>query len=202
MRKNILKESQDCEDNKIFENEDDNKEDKDTEHLRVAGFMKESIVDGPGIRFAIFCQGCPHGCEGCHNPATHSFDGGKVFSIDEIINAIDENPLLQGVTFSGGEPLCQVKPFLSLARKVKSRNLHLLIYTGYTIEELEERMRKEPELKELLKLSDHLVEGRFELSLRNLSLVYRGSSNQRIIDLKDFFRTGKINPCENISINL
>ena len=80
--------------------------------------------------------------------------------------------------------------------------MHLLIYTGYTIEELEERMRKEPELKELLKLSDHLVEGRFELSLRNLSLVYRGSSNQRIIDLKDFFRTGKINPCENISINL
>lgn len=200
LRKNILKEFQDSKDNKTTDKQSDVEENLD-EYIRVAGFMKESIVDGPGIRFAIFCQGCPHGCEGCHNPETHDFGGGNLFSIKKIIKAIDENPLLQGVTFSGGEPLCQVRPFLSLAREVKRRNLDLLIYTGYTIEELIERMKEEPELEELLRLSDHLVEGRFVQSLRNLSLSYRGSTNQRIIDLKDFFRTGKINPCENISIN-
>lgn len=200
LRKNILKEFQYSKDNKTTDKQSDVEENLD-EYIRVAGFMKESIVDGPGIRFAIFCQGCPHGCEGCHNPETHDFGGGNLFSIKKIIKAIDENPLLQGVTFSGGEPLCQVRPFLSLAREVKRRNLDLLIYTGYTIEELIERMKEEPELEELLRLSDHLVEGRFVQSLRNLSLSYRGSTNQRIIDLKDFFRTGKINPCENISIN-
>lgn len=200
LRKNILKEFQDSRDNKTTDKQSDVEENLE-EYIRVAGLMKESIVDGPGIRFAIFCQGCPHGCEGCHNPETHDFGGGNLFSITKIIKAIDENPLLQGVTFSGGEPLCQVRPFLSLAREVKRRNLDLLIYTGYTIEELIERMKEEPELEELLRLSDHLVEGRFVQSLRNLSLSYRGSTNQRIIDLKDFFSTGKINSCENISIN-
>lgn len=201
LKKNISKESHDCKCNKISECRQDAEQDNGDDYLRVAGFIKESIVDGPGIRFAIFCQGCPHDCKGCHNPDTHSFNGGKIFSVEDIINAIDENPLLQGVTFSGGEPLCQVKPFLNLAKKIKKRNLHLLIYTGYTIEELEERMKNEPELEDLLRMTDHLVEGRFVQDLRNLSLFYRGSSNQRIIDLKDYFTTGEIKPCENITIN-
>lgn len=201
MRKNILKEYRDCSLEKGCGDIQGTEQNNDGELLRIAGIMKESIVDGPGIRFAIFCQGCPHDCEGCHNPSTHSFQDGEIIKISNILKYIDENPLIQGVTFSGGEPLCQVRPFLNLAKEVKKRNLHLLIYTGYTIEELEKRMKKEPELEELLRTADHLIEGRFVQNLRNLSLLYRGSSNQRIIDLKEYFSTGEIIPCENIIIN-
>lgn len=201
LRKNILKESRDCSLKQGCGDIQGSEQNNDGEFLRIAGIMKESIVDGPGIRFAIFCQGCPHDCEGCHNPSTHSFQDGEIIKISNILKYIDENPLIQGVTFSGGEPLCQVKPFLSLAKEVKNRNLHLLIYTGYTIEELEIRMKKEHELEELLRTADHLIEGRFVQKLRNLSLLYRGSSNQRIIDLNDYFSTGEIIPCENITFN-
>ncbi len=182
-------------DSKDLNNKDNSNE------IRVAGFIKESIVDGPGIRFVIFCQGCPHNCKGCHNPSTHSFEGGNLFSPEEIIKAIDENPLLQGVTFSGGEPLCQVDGFLQLAKLVKERGLHLLIYTGYTMEELEERMKSENNLKELLMLTDHLIEGRYVEKKRNISLMYRGSENQRIIDMKDYFTNGEVTPLETISVN-
>ena len=201
LRKNILKESRDCSLKQGSEDIQCTEQNNYGEFLRIAGIMKESIVDGPGVRFAIFCQGCPHECAGCHNPSTHSFQEGKIIKISNILKYIDENPLIQGVTFSGGEPLCQVKPFLSLAKEVKNRNLHLLIYTGYTIEELEIRMKKEHELEELLRTADHLIEGRFVQKLRNLSLLYRGSSNQRIIDLNAYFSTGEIIPCENITFN-
>lgn len=124
-----------------------------------------------------------------------------MFSNEDIIKAIDENPLLQGVTFSGGEPLCQVVGFLELAKLVKARGLHLLIYTGYTLEELEERMKTEPELRELLMLTDHLIEGRYVESKRNISLMYRGSENQRIVDMQAYFETGMVNPLDNIHID-
>lgn len=201
LRKNILKEFHDYSSKQGCKDIQETEQNNDGKLLRIAGIMKESIVDGPGIRFAIFCQGCPHDCEGCHNPSTHSFQDGEIIKISNILKYIDENPLIQGVTFSGGEPLCQVKPFLSLAKEVKKRNLHLLIYTGYTIEELEIRMKKEHELEELLRTADHLIEGRFVQKLRNLSLLYRGSSNQRIIDLNAYFSTGEIIPCENITFN-
>ena len=201
LRKNILKEFHDYSSKQGCKDIQETEQNNDGKLLRIAGIMKESIVDGPGIRFAIFCQGCPHDCEGCHNPSTHSFQDGEIVKISNILKYIDENPLIQGVTFSGGEPLCQVKPFLNLAKEIKNRNLHLLIYTGYTIEELEKRMRKEPELEELLRTADHLIEGRFVQKLRNLSLLYRGSSNQRIIDLNEYFLTGEIMPCENITFN-
>ena len=201
LRKNILKEFHDYSSKQGCKDIQETEQNNDGKLLRIAGIMKESIVDGPGIRFAIFCQGCPHDCEGCHNPSTHSFQDGEIVKISNILKYIDENPLIQGVTFSGGEPLCQVKPFLSLAKEVKNRNLHLLIYTGYTIEELEIRMKKEHELEELLRTADHLIEGRFVQKLRNLSLLYRGSSNQRIIDLNAYFSTGEIIPCENITFN-
>ena len=201
LRKNILKEFHDYSSKQGCKDIQETEQNNDGKLLRIAGIMKEAIVDGPGIRFAIFCQGCPHDCEGCHNPSTHSFQDGEIVKISNILKYIDENPLIQGVTFSGGEPLCQVKPFLSLAKEVKKRNLHLLIYTGYTIEELEIRMKKEHELEELLRTADHLIEGRFVQKLRNLSLLYRGSSNQRIIDLNAYFSTGEIIPCENITFN-
>ena len=103
--------------------------------LRIAGIMRESIVDGPGIRFAVFCQGCPHNCPGCHNPETHDFNGGNEVSIQKILAAIDENPLLKGVTFSGGEPLCQTEGFAELAKAVKARGMDITVFTGFTYEQ-------------------------------------------------------------------
>ncbi len=98
--------------------------------LRLAGVARESIVDGPGIRFTVFCQGCPHHCPGCHNESTHDFEGGTVTNISDILKVIDENPLLSGVTFSGGEPFCQPEGFCDLALEVKSRGLHIVTYSG------------------------------------------------------------------------
>ena len=88
--------------------------------LRIAGTVGESIVDGPGFRFTIFTQGCPHGCEGCHNPQTHDFNGGIVVDTDQLYNEIIKDPLLDGVTFSGGEPFCQCKPLAELAGRIKA----------------------------------------------------------------------------------
>ncbi len=160
--------------------------------IRIAGVLRESIVDGPGIRFAIFCQGCPHNCVGCHNMATHDFSGGYDCEIDKIMKAIDENPLLDGVTFSGGEPMCQPEAFYKLAVEVKKRNLNVLIYSGYTFEEILKLGEQNPYIIKLLHLTDILIDGRFNLEERDLTLVFRGSRNQRIIDVKATLETGKV----------
>lgn len=161
--------------------------------LRIAGIEPESIVDGPGIRLTVFVQGCPHHCLGCHNPETHDFDGGTIMPITTILDSIDENPLLSGVTFSGGEPFGQVQPLLELAREVKKRSLHLTIFTGYLFENLLEKAKQEPNILELLSLTDLLVDGPFILSKKSLELQFRGSSNQRLIDVqKTLANTGKI----------
>ncbi|MCR5481179.1 MAG: anaerobic ribonucleoside-triphosphate reductase activating protein [Clostridia bacterium] len=154
-----------------------------TDKLRIAGVVRESIVDGPGIRFTVFCQGCPHNCEGCHNMETHDFKGGYDCSIDKIIQEIDKDPLLQGVTFSGGEPACQPEGFLALARKVKERDLNIMMFSGYTFEELMEKSKEDKALSELMDIIDYLVDGRFVLAERDLTLHFRGSRNQRILDM-------------------
>ncbi len=151
--------------------------------LRVSGISDDSIVDGPGMRYAIFVQGCPHHCVGCHNPQTHSYRGGTMMKLKGIMREIRENPLLYGVTFSGGEPFDQPEALAVLGAQVKSAGYHLMAYTGYTYEELQERTGLEPAVGELLTLVDVLVDGRFEISQRDLTLLYRGSSNQRLIDL-------------------
>ena len=104
---------------------------KNFNFIRLAGVIRESIVDGPGLRFTVFCQGCPHGCEGCHNPDTHDFNGGYDCEISKITAAIDENPLLDGVTFSGGEPMCQPEAFLNLAVNVNRGGYQ----AAYSVEE-------------------------------------------------------------------
>ena len=106
--------------------------------IRMAGVVRESIVDGPGLRFAVFCQGCPHGCKDCHNQETHDFKGGYDCDISKIVDAVCSNPLLDGVTFSGGEPFCQPESFYNLAVALKEArpDLNLMSYTGYTYEEL------------------------------------------------------------------
>ena len=165
--------------------------------IQLAGVVRESIVDGPGIRFVVFCQGCPHHCPGCHNPVTHDFDGGYPCDVSKIIDAIDQNPLLDGVTFSGGEPACQPKGFLTLAKAVKERNLNNIMYSGYTLEELTEMSKSDAALADLMNLIDYLIDGRYEAELRDLTLSFRGSQNQRIIDMHQTRTTGTLVSIEN-----
>ena len=158
--------------------------------IRIAGVVRESIVDGPGLRFTVFCQGCPHGCPGCHNPDTHDFKGGYDCEISKIVAAVDANPLLDGVTFSGGEPFCQPEAFCTLAEELKKRNLNLMAYSGYTYEELKEM--NNPAVDKLLGMLDYLVDGRFVQSQRDLTLLFRGSSNQRVIDMQKTIENNQV----------
>ncbi len=165
---------------------------KNCNSIRLAGIVRESIVDGPGLRFTVFCQGCPHGCQGCHNPATHDFDGGYDCEIAKIIAAVDENPLLDGVTFSGGEPMCQPAAFAKLAGEIKKRRLNIVTYTGFTYEKLTEMAESDEAVRELLELTDLLVDGPFVLKQRDLTLPFRGSANQRIIDMNRTREEGRL----------
>lgn len=149
--------------------------------LRIAGTVQDSIVDGPGIRYVIFTQGCPHHCPGCHNQETHEMSGGKEADTEGILQQVRENPLLSGVTFSGGEPFVQAEALLQIAKAVKAMGKHLMIYTGYLYEDLLQMDR--PGVQELLLEADILVDGPFVLEKRDLTLQYCGSSNQRVIDL-------------------
>ncbi len=152
--------------------------------IRIAGIINESIVDGPGIRLVVFAQGCPHRCQGCHNPQTHPFEGGQLVTIDDILEMVKKNPLLDGVTFSGGEPFSQAKAFARLGHRLKELGMNIMTYTGYSYEYLLEESNLSNGWKELLDVSDILVDGRFEIEKKNLLLPFRGSENQRIIDMK------------------
>lgn len=153
--------------------------------LRIAGIVRESIVDGPGIRFAVFCQGCPHHCPGCHNQQTHDFRGGYDCDIEKILAEIDKNPLLSGVTFSGGEPFCQAEAFYELGRRVKERGLDIVAFSGYTMEELSTMAENDQGIDNLLSIVDILIDGPFLLEEKDLTLEFRGSRNQRIIHLQE-----------------
>lgn len=160
--------------------------------LRLAGVIRDSIVDGPGWRFVVFAQGCPHRCKGCHNPQTHDFDGGYDTTVENIINEVKKNPYLKGVTLSGGEPFCQAKPLAVLAKKAHELGLDVITYTGYTYEELIEGANEENGYIELLKETDILVDGRFILEEKTLELRFRGSRNQRVIDPKASLKEGRV----------
>lgn len=153
--------------------------------LRISGIIPESIVDGPGIRLTVFTQGCPHHCPGCHNPQTHDFAGGTTIDVEEILLQVKENPLLCGVTFSGGEPFCQPGPLCELARAVKELGKTVMTYSGYTYEQLTQMGRTDPAVRELLGLTDILVDGPYIEAQRDLTLRFRGSRNQRILHLRD-----------------
>ena len=159
--------------------------------IRLAGIVPESYVDGPGIRFTIFVQGCPHNCEGCHNPETHDFNAGRLADTDKIYNKIKQFPLVHGVTFSGGEPFCQAEPLAELGEKLKADGYHLMSYSGWTFEQLLAKGGKEPQVMRLLGLLDVLVDGRFVLAERSLELRFRGSRNQRLIGVPESLTAGK-----------
>lgn len=160
------------------------------ETIRIAGIIRESIVDGPGIRFAIFCQGCPHHCEGCHNPESHDYDGGYDCSIDKIIAEIDKNPLLKGVTFSGGEPFVRAREFAYIGSLLHERGLDITTFTGYTYEQLLEIDNED--FNDLLAVTDLLIDGKYEKDKRDLTLRFRGSQNQRIIDMNKTREAGEL----------
>lgn len=160
-------------------------------NLRIAGIEAESFVDGPGIRFSIFTQGCKHHCLECHNPQTHDFNGGHLISLAEILSMIEENPLLDGVTFSGGDPMEQAATLVPLAREIKERGLNLVVFTGYTYEYIVAHQEQHPDCMELLTFADILVDGPFVLAQRSLSLKFRGSKNQRLIDVQSSLTQGR-----------
>ena len=147
--------------------------------IRVLDILEQTMADGPGLRTSIYCAGCAHHCEGCHNPQSWDFKGGKEMEVDDLLDLILSDEL-SNVTFSGGDPLYQVEAFTELARKIKG-NSHKTIwcYTGFTYEEVLADKR----LSQILPYLDVLVEGPFVLALRDTNLLFRGSSNQRIIHL-------------------
>ena len=156
--------------------------------LDLAGIVNDSIVDGPGIRMTIFAQGCPHHCRGCHNPETWAFGCGTPMEEERIVDIVATNPLCRGVTFSGGEPFTQAEGFSKLAQLLKGRGYEVASYSGYTFEELLNGTQAQ---QALLQSIDVLIDGRFILSERSLEIPFRGSRNQRIIDVKKSLTEGE-----------
>ena len=156
--------------------------------LDLSGIVSDSIVDGPGIRTTIFSQGCPHHCEGCHNPETWDFGGGTQLPVEAILDIVRSNPLCRGVTFSGGEPFAQAAGFAKLARLLKEKGYEVASYSGYTFEQLLEGSEAQ---KDLLSVIDVLIDGPFLLSQKSLEIAFRGSKNQRILDVKKSLAEGR-----------
>ena len=154
------------------------------ELIRIAGIVDESIVDGPGIRLVVFTQGCSHNCKGCHNPQTHSYTGGRLVKVKDIIDRMKRNPLLDGLTISGGEPFDQAKGSGVLAYCAKELGYNVRTYTGYTYEEILEKSKKDLGYKTLLQNTDVLVDGEFDESKKDANLRFMGSTNQREIVLQ------------------
>ena len=160
--------------------------------ITLYGTAPDSIVDGPGLRYAVFVQGCSHHCPGCHNPESQPREGGTVTDIDDLVADIKANRLIHDVTISGGEPFEQVEAVAELARRLKFEGYGLWAYTGYLYEELLERAKNDPELVNLLEMLDVLVDGPFIESQKSLGLLWKGSANQRVIDLKATRDSGNV----------
>ena len=155
------------------------------EYIRLAADLQtDSIVDGPGLRAVIWTQGCHHNCKGCHNPTTHDFNGGGLVPVSLVCEAIDELEYHTGITFSGGDPLERAAEFAYMAKAFKKAGLNIWCYTGYTFENVLEMMKKDNNIRELIENIDVLVDGRFEKDKKVDGLKFRGSNNQRIIDVK------------------
>jgi len=163
-----------------------------TDTIRLYGLVAESIVDGPGYRTAIFTQGCPYHCPGCHNPESQPFEGGRLWTLDEVEKQFANDPLLSGITLTGGEPAEQAEACAELAHRAHQKGLNVWTYTGTTLEKLEERAKEDKHLRRLLDETDVLVDGPFLLAERSLELDFCGSRNQRVIDMNKSRQAGKV----------
>lgn len=157
--------------------------------LYLAGITEDSIVDGPGIRTTYYAQGCPHHCQGCHNPETWDFAGGTPMEEETLCEIARSNPLCHGVTFSGGEPFSQAEGFCKLSKLLKAHNFEVASYSGYTFEELLEGTEQQ---KQLLSCLDVLIDGPFLLEEKSLELNFRGSRNQRVINVPESLKQGNV----------
>ena len=163
-----------------------------TKKIRLADIVPESVVDGKGIRLTVFVQGCTHCCKGCQNPTTWNQDGGEERSLDFITGIAVKNPLLDGLTFSGGEPFLQPEPLFELAKWCHTRGMNVWCYTGYTYEQLADISKTDNNVKNLLGETDVIVDGRFMEEQKDLTLAFRGSRNQRIINARRTRESGKV----------
>jgi anaerobic ribonucleoside-triphosphate reductase activating protein len=155
--------------------------------LRILNIVEDTMVDGPGFRTSVYCAGCRHACKGCHNPQSWNFDGGRLMTVGEIMRIVEADPFTRGVTFSGGDPMYQAAGFAELARQIHRRTQKdVWCYTGFVFESL-----IHDDQRELLAEVDVLVDGPFVLSLRDETLLFRGSSNQRIIDVQTSLYSGQ-----------
>ena len=162
--------------------------------LELSGILSDSIVDGPGIRTTVFAQGCPHHCPGCHNPETCAFGCGTLMPAETVVEIVRSNPLCRGVTFSGGEPFAQAAEFAELAHLLKEKGYEVASYTGYTFEQL---LDGTDDQKHLLGAIDILIDGPFLLDQKSLEVPFRGSRNQRILDVRRSIMEGKAIPTES-----
>ena len=156
--------------------------------LDLSGIVSDSIVDGPGIRTCIFSQGCPHHCKGCHNPETWAFGCGTNIPVEAVVEIVRSNPLCRGVTFSGGDPFAQAEAFARLAGLLKEKGYEVASYSGYTFEALFNGTEAQ---KKLLQSIDILIDGPFLQEEKSLELAFRGSRNQRILDVKKSLAAGE-----------
>ena len=158
--------------------------------LRIAGLVNDSIVDGPGFRLAVFTQGCSHRCPGCQNEHTWDPAGGETVTVDDLLAKVDRNPLLKGVTLTGGEPFEQAAPLIGFAQACHERGLDVWAYSGYTYEQLAAGKAGE-DARALLAECDVLVDGPFVEAEKSLMLKWRGSANQRVIDVRRSLDAGE-----------
>ena len=154
--------------------------------ISVLSIVEDTMVDGPGFRTSIYCAGCRHRCEGCHNPQSWDFSGGHAMTTDEVMRVIEADPFAN-VTFSGGDPMYQPEGFAELARAIRERTRKTIwCYTGFTFEQL----LSNPRQRALVELVDVLVDGPFVKSLRDETLRFRGSRNQRLVDVRRSLEQG------------
>ena len=158
----------------------------------AADLQSDSIVDGPGLRAVLWTQGCGHHCKGCQNPQTWDFEGGGLIPIDVVKDAIDELEGQTGFTFSGGDPMYQPEACVEIAEYVRNKGLNIWVYTGFTYEQVLKMAEKKPIYKKFLELTDVLVDGKFINGKKDLNLLFRGSSNQRLIDVKKSLEKGQV----------
>lgn len=156
--------------------------------LKIASVVDDSVVDGPGYRYTIFTQGCAHNCIGCHNLKTHDYNAGSYINYEDISKDLKKFKYIKAVTFSGGEPLDQPEALAEFVKNLKNAGYHILIYTGYTYEQIQKNQKK----FEAIKNADILIDGKFEITKKSLNLKYRGSNNQRIIDIQETIKNNEL----------